>query len=546
MQLTDLVFTNRFMRGLPADPVEGGSVRRVERASYSRVQPTPVSAPALMAWSPEAGALIGLRPDPDPAELAAVLSGNRLLPGMDPVAACYGGHQFGHWAGQLGDGRAIVLGEVPGAEPGFWELQLKGAGPTPYSRHADGRAVLRSSVREFVCSEAMHHLGIPTTRALALVATGESVVRDMFYDGRPEAEPGAIVTRMAPSFLRFGNLELPAARRDVDLLRRTFEFLVRHYYPELVPGPRDAEGLPTGPIGPEQVLAFFRVICERTLRLVVDWMRVGFVHGVMNTDNMSALGLTIDYGPYGWLDSYDPVFTPNTSDTQRRYCYANQPHCAVWNLACLANALVPLVGGTDALTAELHECQPRFERWHAAMWRHKLGWEGDVMDPSDQRAEDELVVELQDCLQLVETDLTLFFRGLADRLQAESADAAAAVPDAASGWLSESALYAPLRPAQRERWQAWIAAWRARSRQRGLAAPIQAARMNAVNPAFVPRNYLVHQAIESLSQGDSGLLQRLMMALKTPYQAPREADLTAPRPDWARQTPGCSALSCSS
>ena len=239
-----------------------------------------------------------------------------------------GGHQFGHWAGQLGDGRAISLGEAVLADGQRRELQLKGAGPTPYSRSADGRAVLRSSIREFLCSEAMHHLGIPTTRALSLVGTGEGVVRDMFYDGHPEVEPGAIVCRVAPSFLRFGHFELPSQRGDTSLLQALADFCIARDFPHL-----RGRGEPL-------YADWFAEVCERTARLVAGWMRVGFVHGVLNTDNMSILGLAIDYGPYGWIDAYDPDWTPNTTDaTGRRYRFGWQPRVANWNLGQLARAL---------------------------------------------------------------------------------------------------------------------------------------------------------------------------------------------------------------
>ena len=288
-------------------------------------------APRLIAHSREVASLLGI----DPADVASpafaqVFGGNALLEGMQPYAANYGGHQFGHWAGQLGDGRAITLGEVINAAGERWELQLKGAGPTPYSRTADGRAVLRSSVREFLCSEAMHHLGVPTTRALSLVTTGEQVVRDMFYDGNPEPEPGAIVCRVAPSFIRFGNFELPAARGDVALLTRLVDFTIQRDFPELVSGTRDGAA---DRLSEALRAEWFGQVCERTARMVAHWMRVGFVHGVMNTDNMSILGLTIDYGPYGWIDDFDPDWTPNTTDAAgRRYRFGQQPQVAYWNL----------------------------------------------------------------------------------------------------------------------------------------------------------------------------------------------------------------------
>ena len=305
--LDALRFDNGFVRELPGDPEQGHRRREVRAAVWSPTAPTPVAAPTLLAHSREVAALLGL----DDADVASpafvqVFGGNALLSGMQPYAGNYGGHQFGQWAGQLGDGRAITLGEVVNARDERWELQLKGAGPTPYSRTADGRAVLRSSIREFLCSEAMHHLGVPTTRALSLVGTGEPVVRDMFYDGHPKPEPGAIVCRVAPSFLRFGHYQLPASRGDTDLLRTLVDFTIRRDFPHLS---GEGEAL---------YAAWFAEVCERTAVMVAHWMRVGFVHGVMNTDNMSVLGLTIDYGPYGWIDNYDPDWTPNPTDAQGR------------------------------------------------------------------------------------------------------------------------------------------------------------------------------------------------------------------------------------
>ncbi|MGH8074427.1 MAG: protein adenylyltransferase SelO family protein, partial [Lysobacter sp.] len=274
-------FDNAFVRDLPGDPETGPRVRQVEGAAWSAVDPTPVADPKVLAWSAEMATRLGLdATDVGSAQFAAVFGGNELLPGMRPFAANYGGHQFGHWAGQLGDGRAISLGETINAAGERWELQLKGAGPTPYSRTADGRAVLRSSVREFLCSEAMHHLGVPTTRALSLIDTGDEVVRDMFYDGNARPEPGAIVCRVAPSFLRFGNFELPASRGNTQLLKQLVDFCIRRDFPHLQ---GDGEAL---------YAAWFDEVCARTAMMIGHWMRVGFVHGVMNTDNMSILGLT--------------------------------------------------------------------------------------------------------------------------------------------------------------------------------------------------------------------------------------------------------------
>jgi uncharacterized protein YdiU (UPF0061 family) len=456
---------------------------------------------------------------------------------MEPYATCYGGHQFGNWAGQLGDGRAINLGEVLDVSGSRWEIQLKGAGPTPYSRMGDGRAVLRSSIREFLCSEAMHHLGVPTTRALGLVTTGEEVVRDMFYDGRPRPEPGAIVCRLAPTFLRFGNFEIFAARDETDLLRRLADHTIRAHFPELVP-PSDPEALSS-----DVYVAWLSEVCQRTAALISQWMRVGFVHGVMNTDNMSVLGLTIDYGPYGWLEPYDPDWTPNTTDAGgRRYRFGNQPRIALWNLARFAESLLPLVGDPQPLEEALSEYVGTFEREHREMMRRKLGLEHFRPDEDDS-----LVDELFEVLQLVETDMTLFFRHLAD------------VPATRAALASEDqeALVAPLRPAyyaealptgeHRDRTVRWLRRYAARLLDEGVSEDERRTRMNATNPKYVLRNYLAQLAIDEAEQGDPTRVRETLEVLRRPYEEqPGKDEYAAKRPEWARNRPGCSMLSCSS
>jgi len=507
VDLSAAAFRNSFVNEMPADPVAANTRRQVPNASYTRVAPTPVASPRLLAWSDALGEELGLA-RPSAAAIEA-LAGNRVFPGMEPYAARYGGHQFGMWARQLGDGRAITLGELRARDGSRQELQLKGAGRTPYSRTADGRAVLRSSLREFLCSEAMHHLGVPTTRALSLVGTGEQVIRDMFYDGNPEPEPGAVVCRVAPSFLRFGNFEIHAAHGEEELLKRLLDYVIRHFTPGL------------------SYTAWYHEVCRRTARLIADWMRLGFVHGVMNTDNMSVLGLTIDYGPYGWLEGYDPAWTPNTTDAgTRRYCYGNQPQIGLWNLARFAGALLPLIPKED-LEAGLEVYGNVYRESFSRALAQKLG-----LAAFGEEGDEALLAELFQVLNAVETDFTLFFRGLA----AVRADALVAplLP----------AFYADPDAAHLARLEAWLRAWLARAAQ---PAAERARRMNAVNPRYVPRNYLAQQAIDAMAAGDPSVLERLMQVLERPYdEQPGNEEFAARRPEWARSRPGCSALSCSS
>ena len=520
-------FDNSFVRELPADPLQRDVPRPVRNACYSRVNPSPVAAPRLLAWSDAVGALLGLaRPDSPTGDVAQVLAGNRVLPGMQPYAARYGGHQFGNWAGQLGDGRAMTLVEMVRVDGRRRELQLKGAGRTPYSRHADGRAVLRSSVREFLCSEAMHHLGVPTTRALSLVATGEPVERDMFYDGHAQDEPGAVVCRVAPSFVRFGNFEILAAHDEPDELKCLTDYVITTHHPEL--------GAPS----PEVYAQWFDEICRRTALMVVEWMRVGFVHGVMNTDNMSILGLTIDYGPYGWLEGYDAGWTPNTTDAQgRRYCYGRQPEIAQWNLLRLAGALLPLIPDRADLEAGIHTYGRVLAESSRRIMADKLGLL--TLDEAD----DALVTDLDKLLHEVETDMTLFYRHLAD------------VPtDSAAASLADGELIAPLRPAfyaddgdPGRHLLSWLRRYVDRVRRDGQTPAARRARMNRSNPKYIARNYLAQLAIDALAQGDASVIERLLAVLQRPYdEQPEHDDLAVRRPEWARHKAGCSALSCSS
>ncbi len=516
-----------FSKELPADPVTTNTPRQVKEAAFSFVQPRKPSGPKLLHASPEVASLLGLgMEDLSSQDFLDVFSGNKLIGDSQPYAMAYAGHQFGNWAGQLGDGRAINLGELV-HNNSRWAMQLKGAGETPYSRTADGLAVLRSSIREHLCSEAMYHLGVPTTRSLSLMLTGDQVMRDVMYDGNPAWEKGAVVCRVAPSFLRFGNYQLFTSRKDSANLKRLVEYTIKHFFPEIKA------------TGKEAYLEFFQEVLKRTLTMVVEWQRVGFVHGVMNTDNMSILGLTIDYGPYGWLEGYDPKWTPNTTDRQgKRYRYEYQPRIAYWNLMQLGNALYPLIGETEPLEDVLNQFGSLYVPMYREMMKSKIGLFESL--PGDQ----DLIDALEKQLTFTETDMTIFFRKLADF------DANTKI-DLEGNYLSlvKDAFYNVDGKWQvvASSWQDWFEAYKERLGKEVVDAHLRKTRMNSVNPKYVLRNYMAQLAIDDANEGDYGLIAKLFEILKLPYSEQVEnAKWFAKRPEWARNKVGCSMLSCSS
>jgi len=526
--IDQVVFENSFVKELRGETAQDKRPRQVPDFCYSLVEPTPVSNPHLIAWSDDLAQFLGLEKPEISGPAVNVLAGNTVTPTMKPFAARYGGHQFGNWAGQLGDGRAISLGEITAQDDSKWEIQLKGAGPTPYSRMADGRAVLRSSLREFLCSEAMYYLGVPTTRALSLVGTGDTVIRDMFYSGDPLPEPGAIVARVAPTFIRFGNFELMAIKGEHDNLRALADYTIRHHYPEL--------GEPSN----EVYLQWFEEICRRTAVMISHWMTVGFVHGVMNTDNMSILGLTIDYGPYGWLEPFEPDWTPNTTDFgQRRYAFSQQPRIGQWNLMMLARALFPLVEDGQELNRGLEVYRSTLATTYNQMTLRKLG-----LTPQIGEEYESLIEELNQNLVESKLDMTLFYRKLSDSV----VDLANQEHiDSVFKRLVEETSYLSSDEPAHQGLKQWLQQYAQRLKMETTPIETIQAGMLSVNPKYVLRNYLAQQAIEAAATGDLSMLQTLMKVLKTPYaQHPEHESLAAKRPEWAREKPGSATLSCSS
>ncbi|MEV4783134.1 YdiU family protein [Burkholderia sp. LMU1-1-1.1] len=471
-------------------------------AFYTRLMPTPLPAPYLVAVSEPAAALVGLTPE-QLAGSVDILVGNAVPERSLPLAAVYSGHQFGVWAGQLGDGRAILLGEVDTAE-GPMELQWKGAGLTPYSRMGDGRAVLRSSIREFLCSEAMHALGIPTSRALSVAGSDQGVMRET-------VETSAVVVRMAPSFVRFGSFEHWFYRNKPDELKILADYVIDRFYPELRGEDNPYVGL-------------LREVSVRTAHMIAHWQAVGFMHGVMNTDNMSILGLTIDYGPFGFMEAFDPDHICNHTDQQGRYSYSNQPQVGHWNCYALGQALLPLIGEVEAAQAALDVYQPAFAAKLDELLHAKLGLTRLERYADADRALFDAMFAL---LQANGVDFTLFFRRLSG---VKAADASGDEP------LRDLFIDRPAFDAWAFQYRERLQAEASDDAQRQLA-------MNKINPKYVLRNYLAQVAIEKAQNKDFSEVERLLAVLQRPYdEQPEHNHYAALPPDWASHL----EVSCSS
>ena len=463
--------------------------------------PTPLPAPYFIAASGGAAALLGLNvADLQQDDFVAVFTGNAVPERAAPLAAVYSGHQFGVWAGQLGDGRAILLGQL-NTPNGPMELQLKGAGMTPYSRMGDGRAVLRSSIREFLCSEAMAALGIPTTRALMLTGSEQGVMRESI-------ETSAVATRMAPSFVRFGSFEHWFYRDKPEELRLLADYVIDNFYPELK-------------VKSNPYTALLAEVTRRTARMIAQWQAVGFMHGVMNTDNMSILGLTLDYGPFGFMEAFDSQFICNHTDQQGRYSYANQPQIGQWNCFALGQALLPLIGSVDDAQDALSQYQSAFAKEIDSLLHAKLGL--DIVMDEDRALLDAMFTLMQEN----HVDFTQFFRKLG-MLQVD-----------------QPRLDAPIRDLfiNREAFDAWAVSYRTRLRKEPRGDIERRRAMDAVNPKYVLRNYLAQVAIDKAQNKDYSEVERLLAVLEKPFDEQPENDAYAALPpDWASHL----EVSCSS
>uniref|UniRef100_A0A8C2WWF8 Selenoprotein O n=1 Tax=Cyclopterus lumpus TaxID=8103 RepID=A0A8C2WWF8_CYCLU len=593
--LERLDFDNVALKKLPVDSSEELGVRQVKGACFSRVKLQPLTKPRFVSVSHEALALLGLSGEEVASDPLGpeYLSGSRLLPGSEPAAHCYCGHQFGQFAGQLGDGAAYYLGEVkvpPGQAPellrenpsGRWEIQVKGAGLTPYSRQADGRKVLRSSIREFLCSEVMHFLGVPTTRAGSVVTSDSRVVRDVYYSGNPRHERCSVVVRIAPTFLRFGSFEIfkradehtgrqgPSYGRD-EIRGQMMDYVIEMFYPDIQQNHPDRV---------ERNVAFFREVMLRTARLVAQWQCVGFCHGVLNTDNMSILGLTLDYGPYGFMDSFDPDFICNASDNSGRYSYQAQPAICRWNLVKLAEALAPELP-PDRAEAVMDEYLDLYNGFYLENMRKKLG-----LLKKDEPEDEILITELLQSMHNTGADFTNTFRSLSQiscPTEGESEGDEEPVKKATDLLLEQCSSLEELKAAnkltmdprelamlhsmaqsnpalfqmisdrttiarqldklsklkdlietsqeelkakQAEEWSRWITRYRKRlARELQGQSDVQAVQeervraMDSTNPRVVLRNYIAQNAIEAAENGDFSEVQRVLKVLEKPFSS---------------------------
>lgn len=476
---------------------------------YSMVNPTPFeSETTLVHFNNDVANMIGLASDAyqDP-ELFKIMSGLKTIENCTPFAMIYSGHQFGHYVKELGDGRAITLAEISNAQNEKWELQLKGSGLTPYSREGDGRAVLRSTIREYLCSEAMHGLGIATTRALGIVTSNDKIVRE-------KLEPAALLTRIAPSHIRFGHFEVFFYRNQLDQVRSLADHVLKHYYPELLSDTQPYRAL-------------LGEVIKRTAKMIAQWQAVGFSHGVMNTDNMSILGLTLDYGPYGFMETYAPDFICNHSDTHGRYAFDQQPDIGLFNISCLAQTLLPLLhehpdNAQLMAVREMKKYKHEYLRYYNNIMQKKLGL-------TTESGEDKgLVKDLLNLMKDDRVDYTILFRRLCDFDSTHLSN---------NNKISDLFL-------QRERFDKWAVRYQARLTEEALSDNERQSNMKKINPKYILRNYMMEAAIQQAQLNhDYSEVEKLFNLLKNPFdEQPDDESYADFPPDWAQDI----SVSCSS
>ncbi|WP_226063553.1 protein adenylyltransferase SelO [Kaistella polysaccharea] len=511
----DLI-TQPYFENFPGDFSGNAMQRQTPKMVFSTVDIMGFDTPELLIFNEKLSQEIGLGSIENQQDVD-FLNASSLPENVKTYSTAYAGHQFGNWAGQLGDGRAIFAGEITNKKGQRTEIQWKGAGATPYSRHADGRAVLRSSVREYLMSESMHHLGIPTTRALSLSLSGEKVLRDMLYDGNAAYEKGAVMTRTAPSFLRFGHFEFLSAQKEIETLQKLVDFSIENDFPEIDKS------------SSTKYAEFFQKVSDLTADMIVEWYRVGFVHGVMNTDNMSILGLTIDYGPFSFLDEYHLNFTPNTTDLPgRRYAFGNQAKIAQWNLWQLANALFPLIKDETKLEGTLNDFNERFWKKHDEMMAKKFGFDNLLEEDA------QFFTDAQEIMQDLTIDYTLFFKQLESFT--ENTDCKLQF---------EEVIYTSTSTAQFEKLQLFLQKYQERLDKNTISKIASLELMRKTNPKFILRNYLLFECINELNDGKKDLLNKLLIALENPYEE-IFPEFSVKRPSLYDGQTGSSTLSCSS
>ena len=539
--MSEWAFSDPSLAKLPLDSEVANYVRRsVPKVIFSQAKPTPLQKPRkLVAVSSDALREI-LDMDPEKIQndehFVDFVSGNNVLDNSIPLAHRYGGHQFGQWAGQLGDGRAHILGEYINSKGQRWELQLKGSGKTPYSRFGDGRAVLRSSIREFLCSEAMYNLGVPTSRAAALVVSDDLVARDIFYDGHPKMEKCAVVLRLAPSWFRMGSLQILSAHAEIQELKQLVKFVIENNFSRLLEIENEEH----------RVLALYEQVVRETAELVAQWTSIGFVHGVMNTDNLSLLSITIDYGPFGFLDSYDDHYTPNHSDDGGRYDYQSQPEVAKWNLKMMAQALMPLVASKnhDQFVSILSGYEKIYEEKLLSINRKKFGLtkftdkEGNSLDKEDKRLAD----EWKSCMRVSEADFTQSWRDLSE-ISISDLQNDKCCMKGASFWALDT-----IKTKSSRIFKNFVKLYVERLAKEGYDSSEDSIRMELMqksNPRYILRQWMAQSAILKAEKGDFSEVRLLHKILSNPFRIQQEAESAGyanPVPGWSKEL----VVSCSS